>query len=110
MLMIVRTILLASCAVGASICGRGPAWSQPVSFDDLQGSVINASLIEGRVQKRDGRTFEVRVEQNVNITIGPGQELYFINNITAHTPLGVRKSPPSAGSFTVDLPREVKSR
>jgi hypothetical protein len=110
MFMRLRTILLPLCAMAASSCEGSPVWAQHVTFDDLQGSVIDAFNVPSMTIKRDGRTVDVRVEQEMNITIGPGEELYLVNNNTAHTPRGVRKGPPLAANFTLDHPRETKSR
>jgi hypothetical protein len=110
-IMNARVVLtLGSWMIAASICACSTAWGQSVTFDELQGLVIQSATFVDMLISREGRKADVKVEHDMTITIGPGDELYVVNNNTAYTPRGVRKGPPLANSFTVGHLRETRSR
>jgi hypothetical protein len=60
-------------------------WGQPgttaaqpnehVTFAELAGSVIEASVVRDQIVRREGKTFPVRVQNEIKILIGPDDRI-----------------------------------
>jgi hypothetical protein len=95
-----------SVVVGASAVAA-PAWGQPVTFADLQGATIEASVVHHQVRRRDGQVVSGETRQTWRTVIGPGDTIHSTSSNTAYGPRGSRSSAPRSGSFTLGKPRPV---
>jgi hypothetical protein len=49
--------------------------NDPVTFAELTGSVIEASVVRDQVVRREGKTFPVRMQNDVKFVIGPADRV-----------------------------------
>jgi hypothetical protein len=84
-----------------------PAWSQPVTFADLQGATIEATIVSHQVRRRDGQILSGESRQTWRTVIGPGDAIQSTTSTTASSERGTRTSAPRTGSFTLGKPRPV---
>src|SRR5215475_6842749 len=69
----------------------------PVTFAELEGSLIEARIVRQQVIQRDGHTFPMRFESNVKIIIGSDDKLDFTWSSVSHTPRGVIQGKTLSG-------------
>jgi hypothetical protein len=84
-----------------------PAWSQPVTFADLQGATIEAVVVMQQLRRSGGQTHSGESRQTWRTVIGPGDTIQSTSSTTASSPRGTRTSAPRTGSFTLGKPRAV---
>jgi hypothetical protein len=84
-----------------------PAWGQAVTFADLEGAVVDSTVISRQVIRREGREVTVRLHNRLNLVIGPGNKINATWTTTSHTPRGVRHGKPRTISATLERPREA---
>jgi hypothetical protein len=94
-------------AIGLSLT---PAWGQAVTFADLEGLVIEAEIVREQVNRRDGRTFPVRVQQTWTVAIGGEGTIKSTVQAEARGPRRTRETEPLSASHKLDQPREVMSQ
>jgi hypothetical protein len=83
---------------------------QTVTFEELEGAVIEATVVRRQIIRRDGRVFPVKFQNNVKIVIGADEKFDVIASSVSDTPRGVRKGRTISGSMTLDQPREMATR
>jgi len=84
-----------------------PALSQPVTFADLQGATIEATVVYQQVRRRDGQVLSGETRQSWRTVIGPGDAIQSTTSQTSSSERGTRTSAPRTGSFTLGKPRTV---
>ena len=87
-----------------------PAWGQSVTFAELEGLVIEAEIVREQVNRREGRTFPVKVQQNWTVTIEPERTIKAAVNVTARGARRTRETEPLSSVSTLDQPRKVASQ
>ena len=99
-----RTLLALAIGVAAT-----PAWSEAVTFADLDGLAVEAHIVREQTNQRDGRTFPVKVETDWALAIGPEQAITVTARTTAHARRKTRRDGPHTGVFRLDQPRPLGS-
>jgi len=96
-------LIFASIAISAQVWGQTAATSvQPsdsVRFAELAGSVIEASIVRDQIVRREGRTFPVRVQNNIKLDIGPDDGIEQSTTVTSETRRGRRAGQTVTGAF-----------
>ena len=86
------------------------ARGEELTFADLDGAVVEARFVRERMNRIQGREFEVRVDTDVKLVIGPGERIERTIAITMHTPRGIKKSPTEKSVHALEKPTETLSR
>jgi hypothetical protein len=86
-----------------------PAWCQAVTFAELDGSLIEAHIVRQQVIRREAKEFPVRIENNLQLVIGPGDKIQQTVTATSHTPRGTKPGETRTSLHTLERPREVRS-
>ena len=86
-----------------------PALAEAVTFAELDGAVIEVTLLRQQRLAREGREFSARFQSDFRIEIGPGDSIHSTFSPTAYTPKGTRTGKVMSGRFTLERPQEVKS-
>jgi hypothetical protein len=81
-----------------------------VTFDELEGFIIEANIVRDQLTQRDGRQVPQQAYTSWRIVIGPGLSIQSTVNATFHNPHGQSKAEPLTGSFILDQSRHVGSR
>ena len=81
-----------------------------VTFDQLEGFIIEANIVRDQLTQRDGRQVPQQAHTNWRVVIGPGLSIQSTVNATFHNPHGQSKADPLTGSFILDQSRHVGSR
>lgn len=79
-----------------------------LALAELEGAVVEATVIMHRVVQRDGREFAAKFQSDVKLIIGPDDQLKGTIISTASSPRGVRKGKPQTFSSKVERPKEIK--
>jgi hypothetical protein len=87
-----------------------PAQGQTVTFADLDGALIEAHVVRQQVIWREAKQIPVRVENNLQLVVGPGDKIQHTVTSTSHTPRGTKRSESRTSSHTLERPREVRSQ
>ncbi|MET0631483.1 MAG: hypothetical protein ABWY47_17655 [Xanthobacteraceae bacterium] len=87
-----------------------PAWGQAVTFAELDGSLIEAHIVRQQVIRREAKEFPVRIENNLQLVIGPGDKIQQTVTATSHTPRGIKRGETRTSLHTLERPREVRSQ
>jgi hypothetical protein len=92
-------------------------WAQPatttiqpndlVKFSELEGSVIEARVDRDLIIRRNGRTFPVRIQDDVKLVIRPYDRIEQSVTVTSDTPRGKRRGPTMTGTFTLGEQRSI---
>jgi hypothetical protein len=81
-----------------------------VTFDELEGFVIEANIVREQLIERNRQQSPQRAYTSWRIIIGPGLSIQSIVNVTFHNPHGQSKAEPLTGSFVLDQSRQLGSR
>jgi hypothetical protein len=100
----VSTQALAEAATGQA------ATPGAVTFDQLEGFVVEANIVRDQVTQRNGRQGPQQAHTSWRLVLGPGLSIQSTVNATFHNPHGQRKAEPVTGSFILDQSRHVGSR
>ncbi len=79
----------------------GPAWGQAVTWAELQGARVEATIIYDRMIERGGQTFPSRLEQHHSIVVGQGNTFQYTNTAMATGPHGTSTAQPFGGTVTL---------
>jgi hypothetical protein len=107
-----RKTCFVSSIASATVLGAGlapPVWAAGVTLADLEGAVIETSVVYDRtIRLQDQGVIASRLQHDRTITIGPGGSLHstLVHNIS--TPRGpvVRQE---SGSATINKPKQIQS-
>jgi hypothetical protein len=107
-----RKTCFVSSIASAILLGAGlapPVWAAGVTLADLEGAVIETSVVYDRtIRLQDQGVIPSRLQHDRTITIGPGGNLHstLVHNIS--TPRGpvVRQE---SGSATIGQPKQIRS-
>ena len=94
------------------VVGSWPAVAaaQPVTFPDLQGAVIEASVVYHQDRLSDGEERSGRVQQDWRFVIGPGDQIQYRSVITSFGRRGgSRASAPESGTARLGRPGQPRS-
>jgi hypothetical protein len=104
-------LLLVLIAAPAQMWGQSATTTtqpnDPVKFPELDGSVIEASIVRDQVVRREGKTFPVRSQDDIKIVIGGDNKIEQSVTVTSDTPRGQRKGPTRTGVFTLGEQRPI---
>jgi hypothetical protein len=81
--------------------------NDPVKFDELVGSVIEARVVRDQIIRREGRTIPIRFQNDVKLVIGPEDRIQQTITPTSDTPRGRRVGRTRIGLFTLEKPHSV---
>jgi hypothetical protein len=107
-----RKTCFASAIASATLLGAGlapPVWAAGVTLADLEGAVIETSVVYDRtIRLQDQGVIPSRLQHDRAITIGPGGNLHstLVHNIS--TPRGPVFRQES-GSATISKPKQIQS-
>ena len=87
-----------------------PATRGAVTFDELEGFIVEANVVRDQLTERGGRRISQQAHTNWRIVIGPRVSIQSTVNVTIYNPNGQRKAEPVVGSFMLDESRHVNSR
>jgi hypothetical protein len=96
---------------GVAVCAA-PAWSQTVTFADLQGSVIEASVVYDQTVRWAGAGRDVRqtrLQTDLRTVIGPGNAITDTWTVMVTSHRGTRQSTPETASYTLGRPQQVSN-
>jgi hypothetical protein len=101
----------------------GPAWSeetatdraataptitdQTVTFAELEGAAVEVRVVSQRIIRRGDREFPIRFQNDLKITIGPGNKIDGTITPTSHGPRGERQGRTLTFSTTLDKVGEL---
>lgn len=85
------------------------ASAQAVSFADLQGATVEASVTYRQDRRTASGETSGEVRQNWRLVIGPGEAIQYTSTITASGPRGSRSSAPNAGTARLGRPGQARS-
>jgi hypothetical protein len=102
--------LCAGLAVARLLVLPGSAAAEPLAEAELEGIALQAEISMDQTVRRQGRTGSANVTQRWKLTVEPDRTVSFTMDATARTPRGTRKADPARGVFTLDEPRQVRSR
>lgn len=104
-----KTFVIVCSLVTISVATYGQAQtSGAVTFAELEGAVVNVSVVRQQIVQREGQEFPVRLENDLKLVIGHGEAFDVTTTSTAHTPRGVRKGKSETRSLTLQQPGETK--
>jgi hypothetical protein len=89
--------------LGVDALGGDP----PVTFADLDGSVIELKVLRQQRIARQGREFSHQFQSDWKIEIGPDDRILLTFTPTAYTPQGTRTGKSHYGYFKLEQPRQV---
>jgi hypothetical protein len=75
--------------------------SQTVTLAELEGAVVEATVIREQWARRNGQEFSGRFEADVKLIIGSGGKIDGTTTATYHSPRGVRKGETQTFSTTI---------
>ena len=81
---------------------------EALTWDALQGAVIEARIVRDQVVLRGNRHIPVRFEQDIEIVIGPGDTIQVTSTATSHGPAGTRRGQRQVSSHTLERPRGTR--
>jgi hypothetical protein len=84
-----------------------PAADGPVTFAELEGSIIEAKVVRQQVVQRDGHTFPTRFESNLKIVVGSADKFEVTWSSVSHTPRGVFHGKTLSRSMTLNQAKET---
>jgi hypothetical protein len=105
-----RHVTAHSSLAGAIGLLSAPAWSQAVTFADLDGFVIEANIIRDQVVRREGSQFLTENNVRWRVVIGPGDAIENTASQTSHTVRGEHKSRPRTNAYVLGVEREEPSQ
>jgi hypothetical protein len=83
--------------------------NDPVKFAELDGSVIEASIVRDQIVRREGKTFPVRFQNDIKLVIGPNDRIQSSVTPTADTPRGRRVGRTLMGPFLLEKKQSLTS-
>jgi hypothetical protein len=86
-----------------------PASSQAVTFAELDGALVETLVVHQQVIRREGREFPVRLESDLTLLIGPGDQIQRTWTPTSHTPRGKIQGKPQTNLIKLERTRELGS-
>jgi hypothetical protein len=105
-------LLLALIAAPKQIWGQTAATiaqpNDPVKFAELAGSVIEARVVRDQIIRREGRTFPTRLQNDIELVIGPDDRIQQTITPTSDTPRGRRVGRTRTGVFTLEKPHSLR--
>lgn len=107
MLIALLLALLASTQALSQGATDNPATDKPVTFVELEGSIVDAKIVRQQVIRRAGATFPVRVQSILKITIGANDRFDVTWHTINDTPRGVLEGKTLSGSLTLNQSREA---
>jgi hypothetical protein len=81
--------------------------NEHVTFAGLAGSVIEASVVRDQIVRREGKTFPVRVQNEIKILIGPDDRIQQSITPTADTRRGRRVGATMTAPFLLGKSRSL---
>jgi hypothetical protein len=101
----------AALAITASMSlAAPPASAQTVTFADLEGAVIEASVTSHQKRLNDGEEKSGQVRQDWRFVIGPGERLQYHSTVTSFgRGGGSRSSTPETGTARLGRPGQAKN-
>jgi adenine deaminase len=105
--LVTRLYLGLALVLGLVVTSAG---ADHVAFTDLEGHVINATIVRNQVVRREGRQASIQVNQQWKIVIGPGESIETTVASTVQTPRGQRKSKPRTGTLILGETQPIRSQ
>jgi hypothetical protein len=87
-----------------------PAWGQAVTFADLDGLVIETTIIRDQTVRRERSQFLTENTVTWKIVIGPGNAIENTTAQASHTARGDHKSRPRTNSYVLGTTRDEASQ
>lgn len=85
------------------------ACAQAVTFADLRGAMVEASVTYQQDRRTQGGDVSGGVRQDWRFTLGPADAIQYASTITAFGPRGSRTSSPNTGTARLERPGQARS-
>jgi hypothetical protein len=86
------------------------AWSQAVTFAELEDMVIDVQLLRQQTVRREGKVVSNRAQADVRLAIGSGGSIHATITPTGHNERGSRTGKPASASFVLGETRDMLIR
>jgi hypothetical protein len=98
-------------ALGLGVVGHSDcASAEPVTLADLQGAVIEESVLYEQVVDKNGQRWTYRLNVDRKISIGPGDKIDDTEVDTRIDASGTHVKQRGTGTWTLGQPREVRGQ
>jgi hypothetical protein len=84
--------------------------TDPVTFAELAGSVIEATVVRDQIMRREARTFATRFQSDIKLVIGPDDRIQVSVTPTTDTPSGRHVGPTRTGPFLLKKTRPLPTQ
>lgn len=99
----------ATLVIAAAMLLPAVATAQPVALADLQGAVVEATVVNQQDQISNGKEGSRRVQQDWRYVIGPGERVQYHSVVTSVGRGGSRSSTPETGNAGIGRPGQTSS-
>jgi hypothetical protein len=82
--------------------------NDPVKFAELAGSVIEARVVRDQIIRQEGRTFPTRLQNDIELVIGPDDGIQQTITPTSDTPRDRRFGRTRTVVFTLEKPTSLR--
>jgi hypothetical protein len=105
------TLLFALTAAPAQMLAQSATTTaqpnDPVTFAELEGSVIEARVVRDQTMRRGHTTFPIRLQSDIKLVIGPDDRIQLSVTPTTDTPSGRHVGPTRMGPFLLEKTRPL---
>jgi hypothetical protein len=82
------------------------SWGQPVTLVELDGTVIDATIVRQQWTRRDGRENSHVLQIDIKLVIGPDNKITVTTTPTSRGPRGTRQGPTQTTSTMLEQVKE----